>query len=71
MKRIDLLRSIARAARRAGMQWLLVRQGGDHEVWDLDGIRVTIPRHRDVNERTALRIRELLEDRLGDRWWQR
>jgi mRNA interferase HicA len=55
----------------AGLRWMLVRQGGDHEVWDLDGIRVLVPRHREVNERTALRIRELLEDRLGDRWWQR
>lgn len=66
-----LLRTIARAAKRTGAEWSLVRDRGDHEVWSLDGIRVVVPRHREVNEMTALRIFLDLNDRLGQRWWRR
>jgi mRNA interferase HicA len=31
----------------------LVRQGANHELWSLGGQRLTIPRHREINERTA------------------
>ena len=71
MKRTVLLRTIARAANRTGAEWRLVRDRGDHEVWSLDGIRVVVPRHREVNEMTALRIFLDLDDRLGQRWWRR
>ena len=71
MKRTVLLRTIARAANRAGVEWRLVRDRGDHEVWSLDGFRVVVPRHREVNEMTAMRIFLDLEDRLGPRWWRR
>lgn len=30
-----------------------VRQGANHELWSLGGQRLTIPRHREINERTA------------------
>jgi len=65
-----MLRLIGGAARSAGLEWLLVREGAGHEVWELDGIRVMVPRHREINERTALAILRVLEDRLGDRWWR-
>jgi mRNA interferase HicA len=71
VKRTLLLRAIARAAKRMGAEWRLVRGRGDHEVWSLDGVRVVVPRHREVNEMTALRIFHDLEDRLGPRWWRR
>lgn len=70
MKRTVLLRKIARSANRAGAEWRLVRDRGDHEVWSLDGIRVVVPRHREVNEMTALGIFLDLEGRLGPRWWR-
>ncbi|CAN5908865.1 hypothetical protein BH23ACT10_BH23ACT10_22550 [soil metagenome] len=30
-----------------------LREGANHEVWSLGGQRITIPRHREINERTA------------------
>lgn len=71
MKRAVLLRTIARAANRMGAEWHLTRDRGDHEVWSLDGVLVVVPRHREVNEMTALRIFLDLEGRLGSRWWRR
>ena len=44
------LRSIAKAG---GAELNLVRQGGSHEIWTLGCERLVIPRHREINERTA------------------
>lgn len=71
MKRVDLLRTIGRAARRAGSQWVLGRQGREHEIWSLDGQQIPIPRHREVHELTAKRILKDLERRFGEGWWRR
>lgn len=70
MKRVDLIRRIGVAARDASLSWSLVRQGSAHEVWDLGGRQVTIPRHREINEITARAIMRALEAELGERWWQ-
>jgi len=71
MKRVDLLRLIAGAAQRSGREWRLLRDVGDHEVWSFEGIRIVVPRHRELNEMTALRVLIKLEERLGTRWWLR
>ena len=70
MKRRDLLQRVAIAARYRGLSWELVRQGSEHEVWALDGRRITIPRHREINERTARGIMQAFEEEFGDRWWE-
>ena len=64
MKRIHLLRRIGRAARAKGLDWSLIRQGSEHEVWDLEGVRVIIPRHREINEVTAVNILKVLQEKL-------
>jgi hypothetical protein len=71
VKRRELLRAVARAAREAGLEWELLRQGADHEIWSLDGHRVTVPRHREINELTARGILRALEAQLGEDWWRR
>jgi len=71
MKRRYLLRAIGDAAHDRHLIWLLVREGAEHEVWSLDGRLVVIPRHREINELTARGIRQELESKLGDRWWER
>lgn len=71
MKRRDLLRAIDEAAKAAGLPWTLVREGASHELWELDGTRVTIPRHRAINELTALGILRELDAKLGKDWWRR
>ena len=70
MKRIDLLRLISAAARERGVPWDFVREGGEHEVWDPNGRRVTIPRHREIREQLARKILTSTEQELGPRWWK-
>lgn len=70
MKRRDLIRAIGTAARDRGMEWVLVREGAEHEVWRLDRRMITIPRHREVNERTARGIMKAFEQEFGARWWE-
>jgi mRNA interferase HicA len=69
MRRVDLIGRIRVAARHRGHTWVLVRQGSAHEVWALGGTKVTIPRHREISERTARSIMQALADELGERWW--
>lgn len=44
------LRQVAEAA---DTELGFVREGGNHELWTIGGERLVIPRHRDINERTA------------------
>ncbi|MYI56668.1 MAG: type II toxin-antitoxin system HicA family toxin [Acidimicrobiia bacterium] len=43
-----------------------VREGANHEIWRIGNERIVIPRHREVNERTAdgilRRAREVAAD---------
>lgn len=65
------MQRIARQARRCQVEWSLVRQGGDHEVWRCGTEQVTVPRHREVNPYTAEGIMRTLEPELGKDWWRR
>jgi mRNA interferase HicA len=67
MKRTTLIRTIGLAARNGSRTWALVRQGSAHEVWALDDRRITIPRHREINEWTARSIMQALSEEFGDR----
>jgi mRNA interferase HicA len=70
MKRADLIRRIGRTARAVGVSWRRLRATGAHEVWECGELRVSIPRHREINELTAEGIMTTLEDRLGEDWWR-
>jgi alpha-L-fucosidase len=70
VKKRDLMRTIGRAARDANLEWGLIRQGAEHELWSLDGERVTVPRHREIDEFTARSILKALELKLGKHWWR-
>jgi mRNA interferase HicA len=71
VKRHELLRGIARAARTQGVVWQLDRQGASHEIWRCGGLAVTVPRHRELNDVTAAGICRKLETVLGKDWWRR
>ena len=71
MKRNELLRRVRRAAVERGIDWALVRQGADHELWRCGSTRVVIPRHREISEGTAFDVQRKLEAELGEEWWQR
>jgi mRNA interferase HicA len=70
MKRVELLRRVARMARSRGVAWRLDRQGANHEVWRCGSVEVTVPRHREINEITAIGILTSLEEALGKGWWR-
>jgi Asp-tRNA(Asn)/Glu-tRNA(Gln) amidotransferase A subunit family amidase len=40
-------------------------------IWQCGVTKVTIPRHREINELTAGAIFRALEDELGRGWWRR
>ena len=71
MKHNELVRKVRGAAKRAGRDWWLVREGGDHEYWMCGATKVAIPRHREVGDRTAVRVLRDLEPELGEDWWKR
>ncbi len=56
MKRVDLLRRLVKAARTAGVSFEIVREGGSHTVYRYGGRLVSVPRDREINERTARSI---------------
>lgn len=70
MKRRQLLGRIGAEAARQGRPWELVRQGANHELWRCGSMDVAVPRHAEVNERTAIGIMRSLEDELGKGWWR-
>jgi hypothetical protein len=70
VKRQVLISQIGEAAKRASTTWLLVREGKSHEIWQCGSTKVSIPRHREINELTAQGIWKELQAELGERWWQ-
>jgi hypothetical protein len=65
------MRKVADAARAAGLEWSLARQGSRHEWWRCGATGVAIPRHGEIAELTALSIFRELAIELGEGWWRR
>lgn len=65
MKRTDLIRTIRKQAKAAGVSFELMREGANHEVWQIGGAQVMIPRHRELNAYTARGILADVERELG------
>jgi hypothetical protein len=70
MKRRVLVQGILTAASSRGVVCSRIRQGSRHEFWEVGGLRVAIPRHREINEWTAEAIMKDLEPILGLDWWR-
>ena len=71
MKRTELLRGIAREAKRQEVVWRVAREGANHTGYLLGGKRIVIPRHAEIGERLARAILVETEAQLGRRWWRR
>lgn len=56
MKKRELLRRLRAIAAEKGSDLVLARQGAGHEVYDLNGARVIVPRHNEIAEGTARAI---------------
>jgi len=53
VKKRDLVKQLRAIAKNAEVDLTFVREGGNHEIWTIAGARLVIPRHREINERTA------------------
>jgi mRNA interferase HicA len=53
MKRTDLIKRLRQIADDSDVVFALVREGANHEIWSFNGQRLSIPRHREINEYTA------------------
>ncbi len=53
MKKRDLIRQLREIAKAADTELGFIREGANHEIWTIGGQRLVIPRHREINERTA------------------
>lgn len=70
-KQRDIIAAINRAARLRGLSFIKKsRKGGNHDIYDLDGLMVVIPRHREINELTTKSIYKQAEEKLGKGWWR-
>ncbi|GEE01864.1 hypothetical protein nbrc107696_23100 [Gordonia spumicola] len=66
-----MIRKIARAAAREGLDWRLDREGGKHSIYKLDGLSIPIGRHKgEIGARYAEMIYRECEVKLGKGWWR-
>lgn len=65
MKRQALITTIAKMARKAGVAFTLRRHGANHDVYDLGGAMIVVPRHAEINEMTAQAILKQARAALG------
>ncbi|GIG71161.1 mRNA interferase HicA [Phytomonospora endophytica] len=61
MKLDKLIRTLRKIAKSHGAELVLVRHGASHDVVRLGTVQFTIPRHREINERTAKAIIRIAE----------
>lgn len=70
-KKRDLLNEIRREARKSGVVFRLMRFGNSHDIWIIGNSRFPIPRHSEINVKTAREIRKESENELGKEWWRK
>ena len=71
MKRREVIKKIATAARKQEAEWILAREGANHTVYTLNGVVVPIPRHNELGEIFSVDIFKECEDVLGKGWWKK
>jgi hypothetical protein len=64
----DVVRRIAKEAKRHGLEFAVVREGANHTVYILDGLMIPIPRHREIGDGLTEAI---YKKKLGKGWWKR
>lgn len=70
MRTREVIRKIAREARRQNLSWTLHRQGANHEIYSLDGLMIPVPRHSEIGNKSAETIWKECEPKLGKGWWR-
>jgi hypothetical protein len=70
-KTATVIRNIESAAKKAGLTFAYLRQGGNHTIYSLDGLIVPIARHATTDVYLEVRIYKQCEEKLGKGWWRR
>jgi hypothetical protein len=70
VKRTEVVRRLAKAARAADVEWTEIRQGANHTIYRLGTTTIPIPRHREISEGLARAIFKEAESQLGEGWWR-
>ena len=65
-----LIKLIRHAAKRKNVTFESIRQGGSHEIFQLDGLMIPIPRHNEIDNNLADIICKEAEAKLGKGWYQ-
>jgi mRNA interferase HicA len=58
VRKRELIKRLRAISSEAGTEAVFLREGANHELWKIAGERIVIPRHREINERTARSIIE-------------
>jgi len=69
-KRADLISKMEKAAKAAEFKFLLVREGANPTIYDLDGVKIPIAGHRELGQRYAETVYRQCETKLGRGWWR-
>lgn len=57
--------------KKSGVVFKLMRFGNSHDIWTIGNSRIPIPRHSEINGKTAREIRKECEKELGKEWWRK
>lgn len=68
-KRKDILKKLRRAAKDANVE-VTEREGANHTLIILDGLRIPVGRHNEIPDRDAQNIYKEAEPKLGEDWWK-
>lgn len=63
MKQRALIKKLRSVAKEQGREFAFQRRGGKHDIYRLGDQIIVVPRHRELNERTAQKI---LDQATGD-----
>ena len=66
MKKRDLIKRLRAIANAGDIDLDFIREGANHEVWSIGDSRFVIPRHREINEHTAMGIIKKVEEATTD-----
>lgn len=69
-KRAEIIRKIEKAAQAAELKLILLREGANHTIYDLDGLMLPIARHKELGQRYAETVYRQCETKLGRGWWR-
>lgn len=70
MNRREVIKRIGKAAKAAGLKWEVQREGANHTVYSLDGLRIPISRGSSLDDGYARMVFKECEPKLGKGWWR-